>query len=56
MQQRINYLDTIRFVAMTLMVICHACDPFNAGATYGAGEVDEDMFLWGSVWGSCVRA
>lgn len=54
--QRSSYLDLIRFVAMVMVAICHACDPFNAGATYGAGEVDEEMFLWGGVWGSCVRA
>lgn len=50
------YLDTIRFVAMFMVIICHACDPFNAGATYGSGETNADMFFWGSVWGSLVRA
>ncbi|MCF0188791.1 MAG: acyltransferase [Bacteroidaceae bacterium] len=54
--QRSAYLDLIRFVAMLMVAICHACDPFNAGATYGTGEVDENMFFWGSIWGSCVRA
>lgn len=50
------YLDTIRFVAMLMVIVCHACDPFNAGATYGAGDTNADMFLWGSIWGSAVRA
>mgnify|MGYP004446983615 FL=1 len=56
MGARLDYLDTIRFVAMLMVAVCHACDPFNAGATYGVGEVDQDMFLWGGVWGSAVRA
>lgn len=49
-------LDTIRFAAMAMVLACHACDPFNAGATYGTGETDADLFFWGSVWGSLVRA
>ncbi|MDE7025235.1 MAG: acyltransferase family protein [Paramuribaculum sp.] len=52
----LNYLDTIRFAAMLMVMACHACDPFNAGATYGTGEANADMFLWGSIWGSSVRA
>lgn len=52
---RDSRLDAIRLVAFFLLITCHACDPFNAAATYGAGEANPDYTFWGAVWGSFVR-
>ena len=48
-------LDVIRLVAFYLLITCHACDPFNAAATYGAGVANPAFTRWGAVWGSMVR-
>ena len=48
-------LDLIRLVAFILLVGCHACDPFNAAATYGSGVANPEFTRWGAVWGSLVR-
>lgn len=36
--QRNSSLDLVRLIAFVLLITCHTCDPFNAAATYGAGE------------------
>lgn len=48
-------LDLIRLVAFVLLIACHACDPFNAAATYGSGVANPEFTRWGAVWGSLVR-
>lgn len=48
-------LDHIRLIAFVLLIACHACDPFNAAATYGSGEANPEFTWWGAVWGSIVR-
>ncbi len=48
-------LDLIRLIAFILLIACHACDPFNAAATYGSGESNPEFTWWGAVWGSVVR-
>ena len=48
-------LDLIRLVAFILLVGCHACDPFNAAATYGSGVAAPEFTRWGAVWGAFVR-
>lgn len=53
--QRDSRLDLIRLVAFFLLILCHACDPFNAAATYGAGEANPDFTYWGAVWGALSR-
>lgn len=52
---RNSSLDLVRLVAFLLLIGCHACDPFNAAATYGTGEAGPGYTFWGSVWGSLVR-
>ena len=52
---RNSNLDLIRLFAFVLLVTCHTCDPFNAAATYGAGEPNPEFTRWGAVWGSVVR-
>ena len=52
---RNSNLDLIRLFAFVLLVTCHTCDPFNAAATYGAGEPNPEFTRWGAVCGSVVR-
>ena len=49
---RIVWLDTVRLVAMFLLVCCHCADPFNASASMS--DVD-DVGFWGAVEGSMFR-
>lgn len=53
--QRNSSLDLVRLIAFILLITCHTCDPFNAAATYGAGEANPEFTRWGAVWGSLVR-
>lgn len=53
--QRDASLDLVRLIAFILLITCHTCDPFNAAATYGAGEANPEFTRWGAVWGSVVR-
>lgn len=48
-------LDLMRLTAFVLLIGCHACDPFNAAATYGGGEPNPVFTFWGAIWGSLVR-
>lgn len=52
-----NYsFDGIRLAALLLLILCHACDPLNAAATYGLGaEVNDSYFFWGRIWGCSAR-
>ena len=56
--KRIAWLDVVRLFAFILLFGCHAADPFNAAATYGAslGEtIDPQLTVWGARWGAFVR-
>lgn len=56
--RQVAWLNAVRFFAFFMLLCCHAADPFNAAATYGAstGEpVDPSLPLWGALWGSLVR-
>jgi surface polysaccharide O-acyltransferase-like enzyme len=55
-KERDSNLDFLRIMAFLLLVCCHAADPFNASATYGAGEADPHFAFWGAIWGSMVRS
>ena len=52
---RDSRLDLIRLIAFILLIGCHACDPFNAAATYGSGIPNPEFTRWGAVWGAVVR-
>ena len=56
-QQRLVWCDVVRLIAFILLFGCHAADPFNAAATYGAslGEIDPQLTVWGARWGAFVR-
>ena len=54
---RAVWLDLVRLVAFLLLLGCHATDPINAAATYGASTavlLPEDI-TWAALWGSFVR-
>ena len=51
-QNRIIWLDVMRWVAMFGIVFCHAGDPFNFSTSAGT---DSDFIWWGAIWGSLVR-
>ncbi len=54
-KERDPNLDFVRIMAFLLLMCCHAADPFNAAATYGAGEPNPEFAFWGAIWGSMVR-
>jgi len=46
------WIDCARWIAMFLVVVCHACDPFNCAPD----SVSNPEFLrWGAIWGSLLR-
>ena len=51
--QRIVWLDVVRFIAMFTVVCCHCTDPFNfyPGTAPNIGEIK----LWGAIYGSVLR-
>ena len=55
---RLVWCDALRLLAFFLLFCCHAVDPFNAAATYGAqlgDSVDPIGTVWGARWGAIVR-
>ena len=57
-KQRLVWCDALRLIAFFLLFSCHAADPFNAAATYGASlgdALDPDLTVWGARWGAIVR-
>ena len=51
MQNRIVWLDVVRFVAMFAVVMCHCCDPF----TFTPSVTSPELKLCGTVYGSLLR-
>ncbi|MGN0883724.1 MAG: acyltransferase [Candidatus Spyradosoma sp.] len=48
----IAWIDCARWIAMFLVVACHACDPFNCSPE----SLSNPGFLrWGAIWGSMLR-
>lgn len=57
-KQRLVWCDAVRLLAFFLLFACHATDPINAGATYGASSatsVSQQMVEWGAWWGAAAR-
>lgn len=56
-KERLVWCDLLRFVAFFLLLCCHAADPFNAAATYGAADasIEPEFLTWGARWGALVR-
>lgn len=56
-RRRFSQLDLIRLVAMSMMFMCHATDPYMANLTYGnAGvSVPADLAEWAARLGAFVR-
>lgn len=54
---RTVWLDVVRLVAFLLLLGCHATDPINAAATYGASTelLSPEDIAWATFWGSFVR-
>lgn len=51
-KRRIVWVDCARWLAMFLVVMCHACDPFNCSPE---AIKDPDFVRWGAIWGSMLR-
>ncbi len=51
-KERLAWIDCVRWIAMFLVVVCHACDPFNC-STESAGN--PEFLYWGAIWGSMLR-
>lgn len=51
-KRRLAWIDCMRWLAMFLVVMCHACDPFNC--TPDAVKNPDGLF-WGAFWGSMLR-
>ena len=56
-KRRFSQLDLIRLVAMSMMFMCHATDPYMANLTYGnAGvSIPDDLAVWAARFGAFVR-
>lgn len=46
------WIDCARWVAMFLVVVCHACDPFNCSPE---STSNPEFLRWGAFWGSLLR-
>ena len=46
------WIDCVRWVAMFLVVVCHACDPFNCSVE---STSNPEFLRWGAIWGSMLR-
>lgn len=53
LRPHIVWLDTLRFVAILMVVACHCTDPFNASPE---SRANPDFSYWGSFYGSMLRA
>lgn len=57
-RQRLAWCDAVRLLAFFLLFACHATDPINAGATYGASSavpISQQLTEWGAWWGAMAR-
>ena len=52
--QRVVWLDVVRFFAMFMVVCCHSADPFNFYVGEEPANIGEIQF-WGAAWGSFLR-
>lgn len=48
----IAWIDCARWIAMFLVVACHACDPFNCSPE---SLKNPEFVRWGAIWGSMLR-
>ncbi len=46
------WIDCARWIAMFLVVVCHACDPFNCSPE---STSNPEFLRWGAIWGSLLR-
>ncbi len=46
------WIDCARWIAMFLVVVCHACDPFNCSPD---ALTNPEFLRWGAIWGSLLR-
>lgn len=46
------WIDYARWIAMFLVVACHACDPFNCSPE---STSNPEFLSWGAFWGSMLR-
>lgn len=46
------WIDCARWIAMFLVVVCHACDPFNCAPDSASNP---EFLRWGAIWGSLLR-
>ncbi|MBP3302272.1 MAG: acyltransferase [Opitutales bacterium] len=51
-KRHLVWIDCARWIAMFLVVVCHACDPFNCSAESASNP---DFLRWGAIWGSVLR-
>lgn len=51
-RSRLAWIDCARWVAMFLVVVCHACDPFNCSTE---STSNPEFLRWGAFWGSLLR-
>lgn len=46
------WIDCARWIALFLVVVCHACDPFNCSTE---SLTNPEFLHWGAIWGSMLR-
>ncbi len=46
------WIDCARWIAMFLVIVCHACDPFNCSPD---STSNPEFLRWGAIWGSTLR-
>lgn len=51
-KRHLVWIDCARWIAMFLVVVCHACDPFNCSTESASNP---DFLRWGAIWGSMLR-
>ena len=52
-QQRIVWVDLLRFIAIIMVIAIHCADPFNVSPE---ARSNPDFNYWGSIYGSVLRA
>ena len=51
-KNHLAWIDCARWIAMFLVVVCHACDPFNCSPE---STSNPEFLRWGAFWGSMLR-
>ena len=51
-RSRLAWIDCARWIAMFLVIACHACDPFNCSPE---STSNPEFLRWGAFWGSMLR-